>query len=1575
MRKNRMKIRLCSMVLAAQFLFSSMAAPALAVEASGVELAAQSQQAEEQTEAMTAPEPQTEAGEEALTGMAEETKPETELQETVKDPSASDAGTQAGQSEGATGAAQTDESTAESGETAKNAETAAETVKDPEVGSENDGSGQQTPAEIVEKTEKSSEADAAGEQSGSEEAQTEAGETETEQTASRGVSSEEMNQILVNSTVTLMKNGEKRTDTFTQDETSVDVQVKLDSSLDKTFLKIYGYAGNTSFDPDGNFNKVLWSGWVSDGFTQTCEFNASQLPLPVGYKIIACLNVLVDPETDFYRPSVSQALEVVDESGNGFEDYEYPDASIDEKELKPGATSLHISLIGDERLFQAAREGKTTLTVSVAQYPGGDDFDFESSDQISLVRLIDATEAFSGREVTFSEPLREGYRVRAVVFWDQNADIYLPKGNDYEASFHMPDDSVLVIGDPSVAIAQEVKNTDSTLKLNLGGAIPEGAMILLKQYPAGTTSFATTGGTWAGSSFNVVRGEHVMNVSGLEKGSLLVAFLLNNGTLLAQSEPMAVTALPDFAVSLVSPVTTESSEISFRVTAQDESISKIMLAAVCRVDENGKADATDPNSYIARLFGQAPGVLTFSGISGLNAGEKVRLVLKYNNGDSVFESEDFTVQAPMAVDTLMLQEQSITTDQDEINVVVFGCDRFKGGFLILTTGSSVTDGDGDSRDRVGSARFNGEGTYRFYFNKGTLKAGNTVQAHLYIYDGDSDRTYYQYSPSVLVQGSGSTVQEASVEIVTDEIRADRTDVRVKAQFGPDATAALKLYTWSGETFDAELATLIRQSEVRSSENSQKITFEKGQLKAGDKLTAVLELKDGTTSVSSAKVISAEPEKVQPQILIKTQKLTAGMSKISGWSNFDSSDSPASYKLYQFTGETLDTEHDEVIAQGSVYYYSRGGISVYCLGKLKAGAKVQLVLTAGEQQAFSNVREVEPSPDWGTPTAAFEVSAVKSSDKSVDVTVDYSDEYLTMGDDFYCDVTVYQFSGDYTDQEFEDNEMWEQLSRVTSVGKLNSRLGDETKGRLTVTFRDGVTLTPGNRLIIKLRLPHTEWEDEEVDYVSASVPIVDENQQIAVPRVLLYHLNEDTSLGVRLREILAEQGIEAVDVSESQLNQKVGYLSGIDGYEQADGSYDGEAAQVQFMLMANFSEAALDRFLAAMTAAGIRIDHKAVTTAYNVDYEFHELIDDIREEHPTFQALLVLSQLVNDAKKLTQEQYGSVPQWEAFTEALAEANQVLASEEPSLETLQNADQKLRALYLELTGMKPMEGNAVITVTAREDDLYDLTVSVSGVEDQEGYIYTWNSGETGATLSGLTKSALITKTVTVTGENRYGKLTAQLRVPEAPQITVVPGQKMLRVQVSGAEESENCPAAESFVVSLYQDGKLIGVQPVEASGARSTAAAVFTDLEDDTVYTAKAYAVSAVGRSDAVSVEGRTQVKKDHETETPATDEPGTEQPGTETPDTETPATETPATDEPATDEPEETETETKAETETEKKNPDSRNDKTDQNSRNNQKNTGAPKTGDDTGMMLWVWILLSAGGAAAALIIYRKRETI
>lgn len=72
----------------------------------------------------------------------------------------------------------------------------------------------------------------------------------------------------------------------------------------------------------------------------------------------------------------------------------------------------------------------------------------------------------------------------------------------------------------------------------------------------------------------------------------------------------------------------------------------------------------------------------------------------------------------------------------------------------------------------------------------------------------------------------------------------------------------------------------------------------------------------------------------------------------------------------------------MISSGSVYYSNRGNVSFYCGGKLTAGAKLQLVMTVGDEEVRSNVVEVQPSPDWGTPYAAFEVSALKSNAESV-----------------------------------------------------------------------------------------------------------------------------------------------------------------------------------------------------------------------------------------------------------------------------------------------------------------------------------------------------------------------------------------------------------------------------------------------------------------------------------------------------------------------------------------------------------------------------------------------------------------
>ena len=115
-----------------------------------------------------------------------------------------------------------------------------------------------------------------------------------------------------------------------------------------------------------------------------------------------------------------------------------------------------------------------------------------------------------------------------------------------------------------------------------------------------------------------------------------------------------------------------------------------------------------------------------------------------------------------------------------------------------------------------------------------------------------------------------------------------------------------------------------------------------------------------------------------------------------------------------------------------------------------------------------------------------------------------------------------------------------------------------------------------------------------------------------------------------------------------------------------------------MLMANMPEALLDRFLAAMNENGIKIGHKAIVTDYNIEYEFHQLIDDIEDEHQTFQKLIELNNLVNDAKKLNESEYGNKPEWSALRSAISDAQTLMSTEEPSYEELENAVKSRRIL---------------------------------------------------------------------------------------------------------------------------------------------------------------------------------------------------------------------------------------------------------------------------------------------------------
>ena len=1062
--------------------------------------------------------------------------------------------------------------------------------------------------------------------------------------------------------------------------------------------------------------------------------------------------------------------------------------------------------------------------------------------------------------MTLSQPLKAGWRVRAVVYWRQNESIFLAKGNDYEAMFQRPDDSVLVSGTPeedvpAVSIQGTPKAGNTSVTVQLGGKIPDGTRILLKKYDANTADedCLLNGGTYLDGVDVSTAGEQTLTVSALNAGDKLVAFLTGSSGQLAKSQLVTVAAAqttPLFTITPKGALTADSTRITFTVTSSDPSITKVG-AFLCPV-KNGSVDS---DNWIARQLGQKLGDITLDIPEGkLKDGDVVRLILNYEKNDDFpyyfgTEANNITVGTQVPVeDSVVLNESTFTTDATQATVTVTGCDSFRGGYLILTTGRASSNDDADSRNRLGSVTFTGPGTYTVPFSNSRTKltSGNTIQAHLYKLD-DADRTYYKYSNAVGITSGSQPAVKPEVSIATDSITADRTDIWVQTSFDGALTGTLKLYTYTGETFAADKAKEIYSGTISSSSNSQKITFGSGKLTAGQNLIAVLALSDGTSISSTAKTVQAAPEKIKPAVQFVTKKVTAGMTKLYAAMTIDSSVNNASYTIYQFTGDTLDISTATALSSGTLYRSQSKETVPLGRGKLIPSAKLQIVLTADGVEARSDVLTVEPSPDWGTPYAAFNVSAVKTDAKSVSVHIDYADEYIAMGKDFYCDVTIYQFPGSYSDAEFESRELWENLTLTQRVGQINSNYGDTTRGaEVSIPIKNSAKLNAGDRLIIKLRLPHTEWEGEEVDYLSASIPVVGENETVPDAKVALYNLGEDTSRGSRVRAILSGLNIPAETVTVEQMNETVGHLAGLDGYEAAGEKYTGTVPDTEFMLLCNLPEALLDKFLDAMQADGLRIDHKAVVTAYNQDMELHKLMGDISEEHDVFQMLLTLNNMVTDSEKLTEKVYGSSQHWNAFQKALSDSNTLLRSEEPTYEAMKAAYDALKAEYLAVTNLREIKGEAAITISEEDGGTYTMTATVEEGLADASYQYTWSNGQMTRTITGIPADRLIATTVTVTSEGLYGKLTAQLNVPSAVLPTVTAGSNALSVQLNAAGAGRNIPAATQYVVALYQGNTL-----VETKTVSTVQTVVFSGLSSGTAYTLKSYAVSPVGRSDILS----------------------------------------------------------------------------------------------------------------------------
>lgn len=1280
--------------------------------------------------------------------------------------------------------------------------------------------------------------------------------------------------VLDNCSVAMVKDGP-----FQEDDRSVQVQVKLDKSIEQCYLTIFAYAGNTAFDPDASFNKRLWSGAVSDGDERTCTFSELALPLIPGYKVIACLNVPVGE--DNYRSVVSQAINVVDEGGGGFEDYVYPDATIDETVLEAGATSLHISLTGDKRLFQAVQDKETSIICAVAQYPEGEDFDFEAEYMISLLNNYQATEAFSGVKIHFPDaPLRAGYRVRAVVYWSQNPDIFLPKGNDYEEMFHQPDDSVLIPAAPaapSVAIQGTVKEKAESLQVAVGGELPEDSVLILQRFPKEEAFVWQGNGEFIANKTGLASGTtHTVaipaeNQSKLDKDYKLIAVVLSGGQVVAQSEPVEIqsqTVLDPFVLEPVGTLLAESTEAVFRVR-YDASITTGRLI-LCGSTTGGQPDSDNQIASAALTQGDAVTVSVPAG--KLQAGDTVFACLYYLQPGTEdfyksFYSEPIVVQAE-AQDSVSIRETSLTPSSKSATVVVSGCADFMGGRLILAAGRPGADAD--SRRQIYSQPITAPGTVSCAFSSGaSLKAGEDVLPYLYYYDAENDRALYKYGDPVSVLTDGGQTVEPKVEIATSTLRVGDESAWITTQFDSALTGQLSVYSYAGESFDPESIenVLLYQGAASPSENSQKVNFDRGNLPLvqGRRVIAALTLSGGETPVlySAPLVVQAQVVIPDPTVTINEKAITEGDTKMRLSVSYDrDSVDEARYTAYLYEGDTLDKDAPttKILSSNSIYNTSNTYVnfnSDFC--PLKVGAHIQVILTVTDnggtvREYASKVLTVGAAPDWDTPTAAFEESAAQVGTASLPATIRYDEGYLEM-EDYYCNATVYQFPGTYTDEEFQEQELFENPKIAQRVGDLNSTVDQIVRGQVEIPVRSDVTLTEGSRLIIKLRLPHPEWEGEEADYFSYSIPVVAQGSSVPTPKVLLYNLGPDTSRGERVRGILQELGIETLTIQKTQLNELVGYLAGLDGFEASDEPYTGDGYNTEFMLMSHLGEAQLDRFLAAMQAQNLRIDHKAVVTAYNQNWTMKELIGEIGDEHDIFQALLELDRLVAKAGDLQESDFAP-DDWAAFQKVVDAANEVLSSYEPTLERLQGAINDLTRAYASITGQSALTGRLVITAAQAADGTYTLAAHVADGPEGAVFQYVWNDGTTGATLANVPADRLVSVTVEATADNFFGTLQAQLKTPDAVQATVssaVNGEIVL--QWTAPAQKENQPENLRYTAEVFAGDALLQTVTANGDATRLT----IQGLQNGTAYTVKLYAENAVGRSDRLALQATPEAK--------------------------------------------------------------------------------------------------------------------
>lgn len=119
-------------------------------------------------------------------------------------------------------------------------------------------------------------------------------------------------------------------------------------------------------------------------------------------------------------------------------------------------------------------------------------------------------------------------------------------------------------------------------------------------------------------------------------------------------------------------------------------------------------------------------------------------------------------------------------------------------------------------------------------------------------------------------------------------------------------------------------------------------------------------------------------------------------------------------------------------------------------------------------------------------------------------------------------------------------------------------------------------------------------------------------------LVLYYRPRGAANPAKLKGVLVNMGIRIRNIQPDQLEEKIGFLAGIEGFEKEEkeeNSQEPEELTREVLVMHQFTNDRLEEFLLRLRKAGVpRVELKAVVTQTNASWTFRQLYQELCREH-------------------------------------------------------------------------------------------------------------------------------------------------------------------------------------------------------------------------------------------------------------------------------------------------------------------------------------------------------------------------